>query len=320
MGTTPMRVQTVRAAALTSGRGAGCYMQGVSCGVAGGAESWRPAGCAALGLEMHGAVGLGLPSRCRRALTEHASSACARRAGSGGEEEEEEEPGMAVMLHEDKKYYPSAEEVFGADVETLVMDEDAQPLEVPIVAPVKQKKFETLEAEPVATTYRCGSVGFPGHGRGAATSPQLGAARRRGVCCCQHAALTCRSWDASSPPPAPTPNPPTRPITPQQRVHRHSDGQPGAGPQRGHRGPPAPRQDDAHGRLCGAGDTMLRQRPPACGWTLDEGVGWGLLPHACGADGQLLGVPTYNSMRFAATMRHGGTLARRQWAVGAHAE
>ena len=30
------------------------------------------------------------------------------------------------MLAEDKKYYPSAEEVYGADVEALVMDEDAQ--------------------------------------------------------------------------------------------------------------------------------------------------------------------------------------------------
>ena len=34
------------------------------------------------------------------------------------------------MLHEDKKYYPTAEETFGAETETLVMEEDAQPLEV----------------------------------------------------------------------------------------------------------------------------------------------------------------------------------------------
>lgn len=67
--------------------------------------------------------------------------------------EEEEEPGMQVVLHEDKKYYPTAEEVYGADVESLVMDEDAQPLEVPIVAPVKAKKIETLEAEPLKTRY-----------------------------------------------------------------------------------------------------------------------------------------------------------------------
>ncbi|PNH09532.1 U5 small nuclear ribonucleoprotein component, partial [Tetrabaena socialis] len=70
--------------------------------------------------------------------------------------QEDDEPGdggMAVVLHEDKKYYPSAEETYGPEVETLVMEEDAQALEVPIVAPVKVKKFETLEAEPLRTHY-----------------------------------------------------------------------------------------------------------------------------------------------------------------------
>ncbi|GLC44572.1 hypothetical protein PLESTB_001320500 [Pleodorina starrii] len=70
--------------------------------------------------------------------------------------QEDEEPGdgaMAVVLHEDKKYYPSAEEIYGPEVETLVMEEDAQPLEVPIVAPIKVKKFETLESEPLRTHY-----------------------------------------------------------------------------------------------------------------------------------------------------------------------
>lgn len=47
-----------------------------------------------------------------------------------------------VVLAEDKKYYPTAEEVYGDDVETLVMDEDEQPLEQPIIKPVKNKKFE----------------------------------------------------------------------------------------------------------------------------------------------------------------------------------
>ncbi|KAK8774126.1 hypothetical protein V5799_011341 [Amblyomma americanum] len=35
---------------------------------------------------------------------------------------------MQVVLHEDKKYYPSAVEVYGPDVETIVQEEDAQPL------------------------------------------------------------------------------------------------------------------------------------------------------------------------------------------------
>ena len=72
------------------------------------------------------------------------------------EEEEEEDAGpmsTAVVLHEDKKYYPTADAVFGAGVETLVMDEDAQPLEVPIIAPVKAKKIETLEKEPMKTRF-----------------------------------------------------------------------------------------------------------------------------------------------------------------------
>ena len=45
---------------------------------------------------------------------------------------DEMEDGMetAVVLHEDKKYYPTADEVYGKETETLVMEEDAQPLEV----------------------------------------------------------------------------------------------------------------------------------------------------------------------------------------------
>lgn len=47
-----------------------------------------------------------------------------------------------VVLGEDKKYYPTAEEVYGADTETLVENEDAQPLEQPIIAPIKVKNIE----------------------------------------------------------------------------------------------------------------------------------------------------------------------------------
>lgn len=45
------------------------------------------------------------------------------------------------MLHDDKTYYPSASQVYGQDVETLVQEEDAQPLSVPIIEPVKTRKF-----------------------------------------------------------------------------------------------------------------------------------------------------------------------------------
>jgi U5 small nuclear ribonucleoprotein component len=47
-----------------------------------------------------------------------------------------------IVLAEDKKYYPTAEEVYGEEVETLVMDEDEQPLEQPIIKPVRSVKFE----------------------------------------------------------------------------------------------------------------------------------------------------------------------------------
>ncbi|GAA0147488.1 translation elongation factor [Lithospermum erythrorhizon] len=47
-----------------------------------------------------------------------------------------------VVLAEDKKYYPTAEEVYGEEVETLVMDEDELPLETPIIKPVRNLKFE----------------------------------------------------------------------------------------------------------------------------------------------------------------------------------
>ena len=59
------------------------------------------------------------------------------------EEEEQEEPSsMAIVLNEDKKYYPTAEEVYGEDTETLVQEADAQPIEVPIIAPVIKKAIE----------------------------------------------------------------------------------------------------------------------------------------------------------------------------------
>ena len=59
-----------------------------------------------------------------------------------------------VVLHEDKKYYPTAEEVYGAGVETLVQDEDTQMLSEPIVQPTKVKSFTLSEKDLPVTTYR----------------------------------------------------------------------------------------------------------------------------------------------------------------------
>src|SRR6056300_784377 len=51
--------------------------------------------------------------------------------GAAEEEDEDMEDANrgAITLAEDKKYYPSAEEVYGEGTETLVENEDAQPLE-----------------------------------------------------------------------------------------------------------------------------------------------------------------------------------------------
>lgn len=67
--------------------------------------------------------------------------------------DEEEVPHMQIVLHEDKKYYPTAEEVYGQDVETIVQEEDTQALTEPIIAPVKKKKFSHVEQEFPNTVY-----------------------------------------------------------------------------------------------------------------------------------------------------------------------
>ena len=60
---------------------------------------------------------------------------------------DEDGPSNAVVLHEDKQYYPTAQQVYGPGVETMVQEEDAQPLSEPIIAPVVQKKFTVQEAD-----------------------------------------------------------------------------------------------------------------------------------------------------------------------------
>ena len=61
---------------------------------------------------------------------------------------------MAIVLHEDKKYYPTAGEVYGPDVETIVHEEDTQPLTKPIIEPVRRNKFEHVEQTLPPTTYQ----------------------------------------------------------------------------------------------------------------------------------------------------------------------
>ena len=73
-----------------------------------------------------------------------------------GTEEVEEDESMQVVLHEDKKYYPSHEEVYGPGVETLVEEEDTQPLSEAIIKAVKVKKFALVEQSLPETTFDMG--------------------------------------------------------------------------------------------------------------------------------------------------------------------
>lgn len=59
--------------------------------------------------------------------------------------------GNQVVLHEDKRYYATAKEVYGEDVETMVQEEDAQLLTEPIVAPIKVRSF-TVQEKDLPTT------------------------------------------------------------------------------------------------------------------------------------------------------------------------
>jgi U5 small nuclear ribonucleoprotein component len=60
--------------------------------------------------------------------------------------------GGSIVLHEDKKFYPDADEVY-PDAEVLVEEVDAQPITQPIVAPVAVSSFASLEESPPPTVY-----------------------------------------------------------------------------------------------------------------------------------------------------------------------
>ena len=61
------------------------------------------------------------------------------------------DPLNAIVLHEDKEHYATAEETFGEGVRTAILDEDAMDLDQPIVAPVVTKTHHVVgvgEEEP----------------------------------------------------------------------------------------------------------------------------------------------------------------------------
>ena len=70
-------------------------------------------------------------------------------ADGGGDGDEE----TRVVLHEDKKYYPTAMEVYGEEVETTVQDEDTMPITQGVVAAIKAKNFDIVEKKPPTHPY-----------------------------------------------------------------------------------------------------------------------------------------------------------------------
>jgi 116 kDa U5 small nuclear ribonucleoprotein component len=72
--------------------------------------------------------------------------------GAGDVAMEEKTGDRQIILHEDKKYYPDAEEVYG-DAEAIVQLEDTQPLTDPIITPVQSKNFDFLEKKMPDTTF-----------------------------------------------------------------------------------------------------------------------------------------------------------------------
>lgn len=63
------------------------------------------------------------------------------------DDEDDDIPQNQIVLHEDKKYYPSAAQVYGEGVETLVQEEDTQPLTEPLVKPNVTKRFTVEDDE-----------------------------------------------------------------------------------------------------------------------------------------------------------------------------
>eukprot|EP00605_Chrysophyceae_sp_TOSAG23-4_P000149 GSChrysophyteH1.ASY1.ANO1.172.1 assembled CDS len=60
--------------------------------------------------------------------------------------------GNQIVLAEDKQYYPEADEVYPG-VKTVLVDEDAQDVDEPIVNPMKVHNFSVLEKEPPKLKY-----------------------------------------------------------------------------------------------------------------------------------------------------------------------
>ena len=141
------------------------------------------------------------------------TAACARADDDAG--------ASAIVLHEDKKYYPTAEETYGPGTETLVQDEDAQPLEV-------RRRAARVRACALGLMH---SLRHAGAHRRPRETAQAGGGGADGAA---HAL--------------------------QQRVSGHAAGHARTSAQRGGRGAPAPRQNAGAQRVAACAHARTRAR------------------------------------------------------------
>lgn len=105
------------------------------------------------------------------------STVCSLHLESLTKSDESDGPSNAVILHEDKQYYPTAQQLYGTDVETMVQEEDTQPLTQPIIAPIINKKF-TVQEDSLPNVsfdrgYMTDLMSFPNHIRNVAIAGHL---------------------------------------------------------------------------------------------------------------------------------------------------
>ncbi|KAJ1765058.1 hypothetical protein IW140_006497 [Coemansia sp. RSA 1813] len=114
-----------------------------------------------------------------------------------------------IVLHENKKYYPDAEEVFGPGVEALVQEEDTQPLTEPIIAPIKVRKFQVNEEEELPETsyskeFMVDLLGYPAMTRNLVFAGHLHHGKTTLVDLLVASTHTWPEWDKMSPIATPT--------------------------------------------------------------------------------------------------------------------
>ncbi|KAJ2145901.1 hypothetical protein IW142_002374 [Coemansia sp. RSA 564] len=135
-----------------------------------------------------------------------------------------EAPQTQIVLHEDKQYYPDAEDVFGPGVEALVQEEDTQPLTEPIVAPITERKFQVDESAQLPDTmytkeFLVDLLGHPNMVRNIALGGHLHHGKTALLDVLVAATHSWPEWDAATPIATPT----TKMRQPNERAFGYTD-------------------------------------------------------------------------------------------------